>query len=668
MGVARRITVQFIGDASSLNRATDSAGRSTSTLGDKMKRVGRIAGVALAAGAVLAAKGLFEATKAAAADQAAQDRLAQTLRNATRASAAQIAGVESWISAQGRALGVTDDELRPAMEKLVIATGDVAKAQRLASLAMDVSAGTGKSLESVSAALAKAQNGNVSALSRLGIATKDASGNTMSFAQVTKSLGDTFGGQAATKAGTFEGMMGRLRLIFDETKETIGMKLLPVVTRFAAWFLRDGIPAISRFVGTMKATLGPVLRFIGDLFRTVTGGLRGDASKNFGMVTDIVREVTSTVRSLWGRFGGQITTIAKSAFGLIKSIIGGGLQVIRGIVKVVSGLIKGDWGKVWSGIKDILKGAWRIILAVIKNAMTTAKAVLSAAWGVVKSIVGRAWDGIKNAVRAGVDKVVDWVTGLKDRVVEKVTSMKDRMVSAGRDIIGGLLSGIKARAGEVLDYMRNLATDALNAVKEKLGINSPSREFQKVGHDTVDGFTKGLSDRKGDIKKKMKEIFELRGEVMDSFKSSFGQSVFSADFGGSDGTEVPTVQGMIEWQRAQAAKAAALRANVAKLIKAGLSKDLLQEMLGAGESGAAQIAALASGSASDIAQLNALNASTNASLSAAGSRLGSALHPRARGAGRDERPIVVQLHIDGRRIHEALVRRKRQTGMALGLA
>lgn len=154
---------------------------------------------------------------------------------------------------------------------------------------------------------------------------------------------------------------------------------------------------------------------------------------------------------------------------------------------------------------------------------------------------------------------------------------------------------------------------------------------------------------------------------MESFKSSFGQSVFSADFGGSDGTEVPTVQGMIEWQRAQAAKAAALRANVAKLIKAGLSKDLLQQMLGAGESGAAQIAALASGSASDIAQLNALNAATNASLSAAGSRLGSALHPRARGAGRDERPIVVQLHIDGRRIHEALVRRKRQTGMALGL-
>ncbi len=148
--MARRITVQFIGDASSLNRATDSAGRSTTTLGDKMKRVGRIAGVALAAGAVIAAKGLLEATKAAAADQAAQDRLAQTLRNATRASAAQIAGVESWISAQGRALGVTDDELRPAMEKLVIATGDVAKAQRLASLAMDVSAGTGKSLESVS--------------------------------------------------------------------------------------------------------------------------------------------------------------------------------------------------------------------------------------------------------------------------------------------------------------------------------------------------------------------------------------------------------------------------------------------------------------------------------------------------------------------------------------
>lgn len=492
--MARRITVQFIGDASSLNRATDSAGRSTTTLGDKMKRVGRIAGVALAAGAVIAAKGLFEATKAAAADQAAQDRLAQTLRNATRASAAQIAGVESWISAQGRALGVTDDELRPAMEKLVIATGDVAKAQRLASLAMDVSAGTGKSLESVSAALAKAQNGNVSALSRLGIATKDASGNTMSFAQVTKSLGDTFGGQAATKAGTFEGMMGRLRLIFDETKETIGMKLLPVVTRFAAWFLRDGIPAISRFVGTMKATLGPVLRFVGDLFRKVSSGLSGDARTHFGVLADIVREVASIVRALWGRFGGQIVTVTRSAWQTIRKVIIGALTIVRGVVKVVSGLIKGDWGKVWSGIKDILRGALQIVIALVKNAANILKAVWKAAWGVIRDLLKTAWGGIKGAVSAGADRVVDVMSGLKDRIVNALKALPGKAISMGRDIIGGLIDGIRARAGELFDVLKDIAKGALESAKDALGIHSPSREFARIGSDSAAGLVKGWDE------------------------------------------------------------------------------------------------------------------------------------------------------------------------------
>ena len=179
--MARRIVVQFIGDARSLNRATDSAGDATTRLSDRMRAVAKVAGFALAAGAVMAAKGLYSATKAAIADSAAQAKLAQGLKNAAGANDAQVAATERWISAQGRALGVTDDELRPALSRLVTATKDVEEAQRLAALSMDVSAGSGKSLESVSTAMMKAANGNVSALSRLGINTKNAAGETISF-------------------------------------------------------------------------------------------------------------------------------------------------------------------------------------------------------------------------------------------------------------------------------------------------------------------------------------------------------------------------------------------------------------------------------------------------------------------------------------------------------
>jgi hypothetical protein len=130
-----------------------------------------VAAVGVAAG--VAGKMLFDATKAAASDEAAQKRLARELRNSTGATAGQVAATEDWIAAQGKALGVTDDKLRPALARLARSTKDTGEAQDLARLAMDVSAGTGKDLEQVANALARAHDGNTGALGRLGLATKD---------------------------------------------------------------------------------------------------------------------------------------------------------------------------------------------------------------------------------------------------------------------------------------------------------------------------------------------------------------------------------------------------------------------------------------------------------------------------------------------------------------
>ena len=234
----------------------------------KLRAFAKIGLMGLAAGGAAAAVGLVKATKAAAEDEAGQARLAAAARNTAKATDGQVKAMESWIGAQGRSLGVTDDELRPAMGRLLTATGDIGEAQKLAALSMDVAAGSGKSLESVSTAVMKAQNGQVSALAKLGIETKDAEGNTLSFEQATAKMADTFGGQASTKAKTFQGTVDRLKLVFGETVETIGAKLLPVLTRMAEWFLAKGIPAIAATWAFLKEKLGPVFATVADIVRT----------------------------------------------------------------------------------------------------------------------------------------------------------------------------------------------------------------------------------------------------------------------------------------------------------------------------------------------------------------------------------------------------------------
>lgn len=185
---------------------------------------------------------LGSAAKAAMDDAAAQTQMAYQVKNATGATDAQIASLEDWISAQGKLLGVADDELRPALSRLAHQTGSVEEAQRAATLAMDIAAAKGVSLETVTKALEKAYGGNYTALAKLDPGMRDAIKSGIDLEDALGMLEGRFSGSATAAANTAAGGMKRLKLSLDETKESIGAALLPVIEKalpklneFADW-------------------------------------------------------------------------------------------------------------------------------------------------------------------------------------------------------------------------------------------------------------------------------------------------------------------------------------------------------------------------------------------------------------------------------------------------
>lgn len=199
---------------------------------------------AIPAAAAIAGLGaaLFDATKGAMEDAAAQKELARQLGISTGATDDQIRATEDWISKQGQLLGVADDELRPALASLSRVTYDLEESQRAASLAMDIAAGTGKPLETVTNALSKAYGGNLTALAKLDPSLRDMIKGGATLEEVMAALGGTFGGAAQEAANTAEGGFKRLSLSLSETKESIGAALLPIVEKalpilqkFATW-------------------------------------------------------------------------------------------------------------------------------------------------------------------------------------------------------------------------------------------------------------------------------------------------------------------------------------------------------------------------------------------------------------------------------------------------
>lgn len=212
--------------------------------------------VALGAATAVLGKQLFDAARAAAADELSQKLLADALVKATDATDAQLAITDKFIDSLQRATGVADDELRPSLANLARATGNLTEAQQLLTLAVDVSAGSGLSLESVQQILIAAMMGNYKGLKQLGIAFESTGDKSKDFQTILQQLTALFGGAAKTRAETFEGMLQRLRVAYDEIVERIGYAVLPYLQKFADFVLKAVVPAVEQIIKSLGAGRG----------------------------------------------------------------------------------------------------------------------------------------------------------------------------------------------------------------------------------------------------------------------------------------------------------------------------------------------------------------------------------------------------------------------------
>jgi len=233
IGGSRTLKLTILGDVDNLKKSLSAANNdvenSSSKLGDFSKKAGLAFAAAGVAAAAYAGKLLIDGVKSAIADEAAQAKLATTLQNVTGATNAQIAATEAYITKTALATGVTDDDLRPSLDRLIRSTLDVTEAQRLQQIALDVSAGSGKSLSATTEAIAKALDGNFGALKKLGIPLDENIIKTKDFDAAMASLSATFDEQASIQADTFAGKMKRLNVAFDEAKETVGSYVLDMI-------------------------------------------------------------------------------------------------------------------------------------------------------------------------------------------------------------------------------------------------------------------------------------------------------------------------------------------------------------------------------------------------------------------------------------------------------
>jgi len=320
MADTRTLKLSLLADVQKFLDGMDKADNSTKSFSSKVgkysKAMAKSFAIAGAAAGAYAIKLGIDGVQAAIEDEQSQVKLAQALRNTTDATDAQIASTESYITKQQLAFGVADTKLRPALANLARATGDVGKAQELTNLALDISVATGKDLETVSLTLGKAYNGNIGALTRLGIPLDDAIKKSGDFNLVQGELARLFGGAAQANTKTYAGQLAIVTERFGELKESIGVAILPTlknlleqVNLVAKGFsgedessgLSNKVKMLSNDLGGKSGgiSLGESLRNVaeafGKLFATLTDS---DAKGSTDTLTNIANALNSVANGI----------------------------------------------------------------------------------------------------------------------------------------------------------------------------------------------------------------------------------------------------------------------------------------------------------------------------------------------------------------------------------
>lgn len=519
---------------------------------------GAFATAGVAAGAFAAKLGV-DAVRAAIADEKSVANLNRTLKNLGQGF--QQTQIENFITQMQFATGVSDSALRPAMNQLLLSTNDVAKSQRMLELALNISASTGKDLESVTLALSKASMGNFTALTRLGVPLDKTIIKNKDLEATLSSLEIQFQGASAAAATTMGGQLSILTERIGEAQEAIGYDLI-LALQLASNEM-DGVGGVADSITNMGDRIGDFIVGLGYYVGQI----------------DVSTESTNRLIHAFERTGQTIVT----------SILGP-LAVAIPQLATVFGFVaeKGDELKISNennALTAELAGARYLALAKSLGYVTNSTEE-------VIDVEKEEAEALKAAEKAAKEK---------EKALQDLQKAQERIKKTSQDF-ASFVAGTSPKTIQGSLDAAKVAVDDMR--KEFTGIRS-------VTEQTADRF----SDLSGVVKDELGSAFSSAEDQLQSAKEAFNEfkdAISGSITGTIDFASAIEDQDFVTGLEAQANTAIKFSEKVGKLLELGLSERALREVLEAGaETGTAIADQIIAGGSTVVQKVNILVASVD---------------------------------------------------------
>ena len=389
-GNNRDLSVQFKGDASDLTRA---AGESEKALGNVGEAASGHGGLfskltpvidpisLITQGFGFMSSAIEDAAKIAIDSNKSIESMKGVLEKVTGATDAEVTAADNWITKLSSQVGIIDDDLRPAFDRLIGATSNVQTSQELLKLALDYSAGSGKDFNSVVDAFVKANEGHLTALGRLGIKTTDTAGNTRSLRDVVDELHTKYDGLAEKVAD--KDPLNKMSVAWHDIQEQLGQFVLPVLDELLkAMIGKDGNGGILGAIQSLVAFIKKEWPWVKD-----------NLSKPFDDLTKSLQNLNGTIDGSVGKdgSGGKFGNLTSGS-----NIVHGSVHVLASIVDVLSDALKGANGWLLS-VHATWESFYSYMVGPIVNMIRQVADAFEKAWGGLSKFFSGITDGISKA-------------------------------------------------------------------------------------------------------------------------------------------------------------------------------------------------------------------------------------------------------------------------------
>jgi phage-related protein len=515
--MARKLSVEIIGDSNSLSKAFQEASGHTSRFGGALgglAKAGLLAGGAAGVGAVLvtlkAGIGDFtESTKVAAQTGA----VIKSTGGSAKVTAKQVGDLASAISNYS---GV-DDEAVQAGENMLLTFTNIRNGagknnkifDQSTKILADMSTAMGGDMSKSAIQLGKALNDpvkGVTALTKVGVTFTDAqkasikamvdAGNTAGAQKVILAeLNKEFGGSAEAAGKTLPGQLNILKNTFGNLAGELVGKAVPALTQFSGWFSREGMPKIQEFFGALGNKIGPVIDDLVGAFKSAGPGIMNVLTPIGNIVRDVVVPLFQKLGEIGAEAIKKIGDILRNNGPQIHDIFENIGKVMKNLGEIVVPILK-------FAFDTVLPIAIKVLIPVLKtvtDAIAFISDVATRAIGIAVTVFKEGPGKIKDAFVAAWNAVEGAVTGVFGGVRTHVANLISDLVGFWRDLPGRIADAVKSKANELWNGVKHIFDKLPGFIKDALGIASPSKVFEEIGEAIIHGAIKGIENKSGDL-------------------------------------------------------------------------------------------------------------------------------------------------------------------------